>query len=86
MTAMPLRPQPGLESLLFALAEGGLPQGNQSQAMLPLLGGLGPQQEVIQTLSPDLLSLLSSLGALQAGAGQPPVLPGGAPLLPVGGI
>lgn len=60
----------GIEEILMALRQGGLPQGNIPQASMPILAGLGASQNFLTQLSPGLAQLVSP-GAFQA-FGLPP--------------
>lgn len=62
----------GIQDLLAALQQGGLPQGNLSQ-VLPLLQGLGGNIELARSLDPAMLALLSSVA--RPALGVPPRMP-----------
>lgn len=55
---------PQMQSLLIALARGGTPQGNQS--LMPLLQGLGAQQDWLKNASPAQSLNASNIGILTA--------------------
>ena len=87
-------PAPGIEAVMQALLQGGAPTGAQPQGMLPLLQGLPAAQGASAQMTPQLLQLLTMIGALSQGGGLPPGgggglppgggLPGGVPGLPPG--
>ena len=76
---------PGIPDILRALQSGGQPQGNLGNPglQLPILAGLGAQQQQLQQIPPELLQ---ALGRLLAGHPAPsqglsganvPAAPGG---------
>jgi len=65
---------PGLPNLLSALQTGGAPVGNLGKGGLPLLEGLGAQQDFLRGASPAELSQVSPLGALPSAPGLDPTI------------
>lgn len=65
---------PGLENILSALQTGGAPVGNLGKGGLPLLEGLGAQQDYLRGASPAELAQVSPTGGVPAAPGMDPLM------------
>lgn len=88
---VPGLPQPGLESILAGLSQGGMPDAQLGKSTLPLMSGMGGIGAALQNLTPDQMQaisqlLMQALGGAGASAMPDPGMPAmpGMPPMPTG--